>query len=111
MKKLFAMVMAVAAISFASCGNKTEKAECEDTTACACKCDTCKCDPCQCGEQKCCGECPEKAECPEAAAAEAPEAVEAEADKAAREAIDKGQNEASKGIEKGAEAAKKKLGL
>ena len=73
MKKLFAMVMAVAAISFASCGNKTEKAECEDTTACECKCDTCKCDPCQCGEQKCCGECPEKAECTEAAAAEAPE--------------------------------------
>ena len=61
MKKLFAMVMAVAAISFASCGNKTEKAECEDTTACECKCDTCKCDPCQCGEQKCCGECPVKA--------------------------------------------------
>ena len=61
MKKLFAMVMAVAAISFASCGNKTEKAECEDTTACECKCDTCKCDPCQCAEQKCCGECPVKA--------------------------------------------------
>ena len=74
MKKLFAMVMAVAAISFASCGNKTEKAECEDTTACECKCDTCKCDPCQCGEQKCCDECPEKAECTEKA--ECPEKAE-----------------------------------
>ena len=30
MKKLFAMVMAVAAISFVSCGNKTEQGECED---------------------------------------------------------------------------------
>ena len=61
MKKLFAMVMAVAAISFASCGNKTEKAECCDTTACECKCDTCQCDPCECAQAKCCGECPVKA--------------------------------------------------
>ncbi|MBP1531339.1 MAG: hypothetical protein ILA39_04340 [Bacteroidaceae bacterium] len=62
MKKLFAMVMAVAAISFVSCGNKTEKAECEDT--CACACDTCVCDPCDCAAQACqkeCGECPVKA--------------------------------------------------
>lgn len=48
MKKLFAVVMAVAAISFMSCGNKTEKAGCEDS--CARKCDTCvnvqKCDTC-----------------------------------------------------------------
>lgn len=56
------MVMAVAAISFVSCGNKTEKAECEDT--CACACDTCVCDPCDCVAQACqkeCGECPVKA--------------------------------------------------
>ncbi len=61
MKKLFAMAMAVVAISFASCGNKTEKAECCDTTACECKCDTCQCDPCECAQAKCCGECPVKA--------------------------------------------------
>ena len=59
MKKLFAMVMAVAAISFVSCGNKTEQGECEDS--CACKCDTCQCEPCECGQQKCCGECPVQA--------------------------------------------------
>ena len=34
MKKLAFMFVAVAAISFASCGNGTQKAECEDTTAC-----------------------------------------------------------------------------
>lgn len=55
------MAMAVVAISFASCGNKTEKAECCDTTACECKCDTCQCDPCECAQAKCCGECPVKA--------------------------------------------------
>lgn len=58
MKKLFAMVMAVAAISFVSCGNKTDQGECKDS--CACKCDTCQCEPCECGQQKC-GECPVQA--------------------------------------------------
>ena len=70
MKKLFAVVMAVAAISFASCGNKTEKAVCEDSCAHSCdtcvnvqKCDTCadchKCDTCV--EAHKCGTCVEKA--------------------------------------------------
>ena len=61
MKKLFAMVMAVAAISFVSCGNKTDKGECCDSIECAC--DTCKCDPCDCAKAcaKECGECPIKA--------------------------------------------------
>lgn len=59
MKKLFAMVLAVAAISFASCGNKTEKEGCDQDT-CACKCDPCECDPCECAEKECCGECPMK---------------------------------------------------
>lgn len=77
MKKLFAMVMAVAAISFVSCGNKTEKADCGDTTACECKCEPCECDPCECAQQKCCGECPLKA------AAEKLEAGDAEAVSAA----------------------------
>lgn len=54
MKKILVMVMAVAAISLSSCGNKTAK-ECEgaDSTCCACKCDTCQCSPCQCGEKEC----------------------------------------------------------
>lgn len=34
MKKLAFMFVAVAAISFASCGNGTQKAECEDSTCC-----------------------------------------------------------------------------
>ena len=45
MKKLFAMVMAVAAISFVSCGNKTEQGECVDSccadSSCAEKCEEC----------------------------------------------------------------------
>lgn len=49
MKKLFAMVMAVAAISFASCGSKTEKA-CDGADSC-----------CQDTAQACCGQCPMKA--------------------------------------------------
>jgi len=63
MKKLFIAVMAVAAIMFASCGNKTEKGECADS--CACQCAPCECDPCECGKgeacDKACGECPLKA--------------------------------------------------
>ena len=48
MKKLFAMVMAVAAISFASCGNKTDKECCGE--------DSCASDTCVCQKQ-----CPVKA--------------------------------------------------
>ncbi len=33
MKKLVLMIVAIAAISFASCGNKTAQAPAEDTTA------------------------------------------------------------------------------
>ena len=78
MKKLFFCAMAVAAISFASCGNKNAKdAECAcecdtcqcDPCECGCKCDPCECDPCECAkkcnaEQACdkaCGDCPMKA--------------------------------------------------
>ena len=46
MKKLFFVVMAVAAISFASCCDKCKKSE-------GCSCDTCKCEPCECGQCKC----------------------------------------------------------
>lgn len=49
MKKIFALVIAVAAISFVSCDSKTEKAEKEITEACVCE--TCECDPCACVEQ------------------------------------------------------------
>ncbi|MBQ8052067.1 MAG: hypothetical protein IJ197_10955 [Bacteroidaceae bacterium] len=45
MKKFFALVMAVAAISFVSCGNKTDKSCCEA--------DSCSQDTAQC-----CGKCP-----------------------------------------------------
>ncbi|MCR4592331.1 MAG: hypothetical protein K5672_04170 [Bacteroidaceae bacterium] len=47
MKKLFFVVMAFAAISFASCCNKCEKNE-------GCTCDTCKCEPCECGQKDTC---------------------------------------------------------
>ena len=56
MKKLAFLFAAVVAVSFASCGQKTEKAEVEDTTAVevveetvdTCACDTCVCDTCAC---------------------------------------------------------------
>ena len=57
MKKLAFLFAAVVAVSFASCGQKTEKA-CEEVDtvcevveeACAdtCACDTCVCDTCAC---------------------------------------------------------------
>ena len=59
MKKLAFLFAAVVAVSFASCGQKTEQGTCcdsdsvaveetvcEDTTGCAC--DTCACDTCAC---------------------------------------------------------------
>ena len=46
MKKLFVVMMAMVAISFSSCGNKTEKSCCEADTCCQ---DTVK---------ECCGKCP-----------------------------------------------------
>ena len=57
MKKLAFLFAAVVAVSFASCGQKTEKAECADSVcevveeaACVdtCACDTCVCDSCAC---------------------------------------------------------------
>lgn len=47
MKKIYVMVIAVAAILFVSCGSKTEKA-----TTDACVCESCQCDPCECAEQE-----------------------------------------------------------
>ena len=71
-------VLALAAISFASCCNKNCKSECENSDACkcdscvcepcecGCKCDPCECDPCECDkkgacDKECCGKCPVKA--------------------------------------------------
>ena len=55
MKKLAFLFAAVVAVSFASCGQKTEKAECCDSdtvvveeTVDTCACDTCACDTCAC---------------------------------------------------------------
>ena len=68
MKKLAFLFAAVVAVSFASCGQKTEQGSCcdsdsvacveeapccEDTAACACAGDTaaaCACDTCTCAE-------------------------------------------------------------
>ena len=49
MKKFFALVLAVVAISLVSCGSKAEKAEKEISEACVCE--SCQCDPCECVEQ------------------------------------------------------------
>ena len=49
MKKFFVIAIAVVAISFGSCGSKTEKAVKEVSAACAC--DSCQCDSCQCTGQ------------------------------------------------------------
>ena len=55
MKKLAFLFATVVAVSFASCGQKTEKAECCDSdtvvveeTVDTCACDTCACDTCAC---------------------------------------------------------------
>ena len=57
MKKLAFLFAAVVAVSFASCGQKTEQGTCCDSdtvvveeAACAdtCACDTCVCDTCAC---------------------------------------------------------------
>lgn len=59
MKKLFAIVAAIAALSFTACGNKTENtAECDSTCAEKCVCDSCECDPCECNKETCCAEAP-----------------------------------------------------
>ena len=61
MKKLAFLFAAVVAVSFASCGQKTEQgnccdsdsvAVCEEPACCVdtCACDTCACDTCQCAE-------------------------------------------------------------
>ncbi len=95
MKKLAFLFTAVAALSFASCGNKAAQAEqaeevvneactcapCEgDSCECtACKCDSCKCET-PCGEGECAG-CCEKA-CDKACEKEACEGECQEAPKA-----------------------------
>ena len=56
MKKLAFLFAAVVAVSFASCGQKTEQGACcdiytvavEETTVDTCACDTCACDTCAC---------------------------------------------------------------
>ena len=56
MKKLAFMFAAVVAVSFASCGQKTEQGTCcdsdsvavEETVVDTCACDTCACDTCAC---------------------------------------------------------------
>ena len=55
MKKLAFLFATVVAVSFASCGQKTEKAECCDSDTVVveepvdtCACDTCACDTCAC---------------------------------------------------------------
>ena len=69
MKKLAFLFAAVVAVSFASCGQKTEQGSCSDScevaveeTVCneacedscvcvdTCACDTCACDTCTCAE-------------------------------------------------------------
>lgn len=77
MKKIYAIVAAVAALSFTACGNKTQNtAECDSTCNEACICDPCECDPCQCGDE--CGkECCEQTEFCGKALTEAIEAKDA----------------------------------
>lgn len=56
MKKLAFLFAAVVAVSFASCGQKTEQGACcdsdtvavEETVPDTCACDTCACDTCAC---------------------------------------------------------------
>lgn len=56
MKKLAFLFAAVVAVSFASCGQKTEQGTCcdsdsvavEETVVDTCACDTCACDTCAC---------------------------------------------------------------
>ena len=55
MKKLAFLFAAVVAVSFASCGQKTEQGACCDSDTIAveetvdtCACDTCACDTCAC---------------------------------------------------------------
>ena len=55
MKKLAFLFAAVVAVSFASCGQKTEQGTCCDSdsvsfeeTVDTCACDTCACDTCAC---------------------------------------------------------------
>ena len=58
MKKLAFLFAAVVAVSFASCGQKTEQGSCgdscevaaveEEVCADTCACDTCVCDTCAC---------------------------------------------------------------
>ena len=59
MKKLAFLFAAVVAVSFASCGQKTEQGSCCDSDSVAveeavcvdtCACDTCACDTCTCAE-------------------------------------------------------------
>ena len=59
MKKLAFLFAAVVAVSFASCGQKTEQGTCCDSdSVCVeeavcpdtCACDTCACDTCACAE-------------------------------------------------------------
>ena len=59
MKKLAFLFAAVVAVSFASCGQKTEQSSCGDSCEVAveeavcvdtCACDTCACDTCTCAE-------------------------------------------------------------
>ena len=63
MKKLAFLFAAVVAVSFASCGQKTEQGSCGDScdvaveeavcvedSCAACPCDTCACDTCTCAE-------------------------------------------------------------
>lgn len=55
MKKLYAIVAAVAALTFTACGNKTENtAECDSTCTEKCACEPCECDPCECSDVTCC---------------------------------------------------------
>ena len=59
MKKLAFVFAAVIAVSFASCGNKAQQAEAEETT-CACGAEaSCegKCEKCACGGEHCDGAC------------------------------------------------------
>lgn len=57
MKKIFAIVAALAALTFTACGNKTQNtAECDSTCNEKCACDPCECDPCDCSEVTCCKE-------------------------------------------------------
>ena len=60
MKKLAFLFAAVVAVSFASCGQKTEQSSCSEDSICeaveeevcgdTCACDTCVCDTCTCAE-------------------------------------------------------------